>query len=491
MFRLRFLPLVAMLLLLASPAHADGIDVKVKGEWDFAFGWNIHSSLRKHDRNDDNFIANQRVRTQVNFITSEYLQGVLMFEIGDLEWGNKGTGASLDTDGVNVETKRAYLDWIIPNTEISVRMGLQGIGLPMGNDWTNPVFNNDVAGIVIGYEPCEWLATSLFWARPFDRGNSGQSDVFDRNISDEMDMFGLILAFSGEGWSFSPWGAYARIGNASGFVDYLLEGTYEDTADYLGADEFNIGGNDSNHTNAWWLGFSTEVSILEPLTFSLDAMYGKLNATDYGMYADFGGTWYEQRTRVGTEGWFIAAALNYELDWAVPGIFGWYASGDDYDDVVKHGEFGRMPTLGFDDGFAPTTFGFPGTFAIGSDTAIATTGMGTWGIGIQLAEMSFIEDLSHTLRFAYYRGTNDDKLIRNGVGFLPLSGESEYLTDKDYVLEVNFDHSYQIYENLLMVVELSWLRLHLDDDTWKYSEGKDYTDTENAWKAQVNFQYSF
>ena len=490
MFRLRFLPLVAMLLLLTTPARADGIDVKVKGEWDFAFGWNIHSGLRKHVKHDDNFIANQRVRTQINFITSEYLQGVLMFEIGDLEWGNKGTGAALDTDGVNVETKRAYLDWIIPNTEISVRMGLQGIGLPMGNDWTNPVFNNDAAGIVIAYEPFEWLATSLFWARPFDRGYSGHSDAFDRSISDEMDMFGLVLAFSGEGWSFSPWGAYARIGNASGFMDYVLGDSYED---FFGTEDFSIGSDDGNHTNAWWLGFSTEVSILEPLSFSLDAMYGKMNATDYGLYGDWGFGWEEgPRQRIGTEGWFVAAALNYELDWAVPGIFGWYASGDDYDDVIDKGEYGRMPALGFDDGFAPTTFGFPGTFAIGSDTAIATTGMGTWGIGVQLADISFIEDLSHTIRFAYYRGTNDDKIIRDAGWALPFSGESEYLTDKDYVLEVNFDHTYQIYENLLMVVELSWLRLHLDDDTWKnYRGDNNYTDTENAWKAQVNFQYSF
>lgn len=480
--RLRFLPLVALLLLLAAPARADGIDIKVKGEWDFAFGWNIHSSLHKHGNDEDNFIARHRVRTQINFITSEYLQAVLMFEIGDLEWGNKGTGASLDTDGVNVETKRAYLDWIIPNTEVSVRMGLQGISLPMGNDWTNPVLSSDVAGIVIGYEPFEWLAASLFWARPFDRGN-GTDGTFNRSISDEMDLFGLALAFSGEGWALTPWGMYARVGNASGYYDYVL--------DFDREDGLSLGGYDSSqHTNAWWVGLSTEISILEPLTFSLDAMYGKINPTDYGVYENTGTSvisW--GRERIGSEGWFIAAALNYDLDWAVPGIFGWYASGDDADDVFDKGKYGRMPVLGLDDGWAPTTFGFPGTFAIGSDTAVATTGMGTWGVGVQLADISFVEDLSHTIRFAYYRGTNDADVIRRLGGdvddWLNITGESQYLTKKDYVFEVNFDHSYQIYENLLMVVELGWLRLHLDSDVWTDS------DTTSAWKAQVNFQYAF
>lgn len=297
-----------------------------------------------------------------------------------------------------------------------------------------------------------------------------------------MDMFGLALAFSGDNWSVTPWGMYARIGNASGYFDYMLDND---------RDVYTIGGFDSTqHTNAWWAGISTDISILDPLSFSLDAMYGKINATDYGIYGYDGVDWLVgPRARIGTEGWFIAAALNYEFDWGIPGIFAWYASGDDYDDVARKGEFGRMPVLGIDDGWTPTSFGFPGTFSIGSDTAITATGMGTWGIGVQLADVSFIEDLSHTLRFAYYRGTNDEDMVRNFGGeapdFIKFAGEAEYLTKKDYVLEVNFDHSYQIYENLAMVVELGWLKLHLDDEVWTDN------DTSNAWKAQVMFRYSF
>lgn len=65
------------------------------------------------------------------------------------------------------------------------------------------------------------------------------------------------------------------------------------------------------------------------------------------------------------------------------------------------------------------------------------TGTGTWGIGLQLADVSFINDLSHTLRFAYMRGTNSHKLVRDGYD-LRLA-EDFYLTNKDQAFEVNFD----------------------------------------------------
>lgn len=480
MIRLRFLTIMALLLLIASPAHADGIDVKVKGDWDFAFGWNTNSTLRRNsdtNRNEDNFLARSRVRTQVNFITSEYLQGVVMFEIGNLNWGQgygksgPSSGADLDADGVNVETKRAYLDWVIPQTSVSVRMGIQGIALPMANDWSNPVFNDDVAGITVGYEFCDEAAMSLFWARPFDQGYRDS----DNSRSDKMDMFGLSLAVAGEGWSVTPWGVYSRIGNAAGLFDYLQ-----------GNDEsYSLGDDGKRHSNAWWVGVSTEVNLIDNLDFGIDAMYGRISPTDYGIYSDGVS---QGRERIGSRGWFVAAALNYKLDWAVPGLFAWYGSGDSEDDF-KNGQFGRMPVVGIDNGWAPTTFGFPGTYSIGTDSAVSMNGMGTWGIGAQIADVSFIEDLSHVLRFAYYRGTNDHEIVkRRGGEFASkykIVGEAEYLTDKDYVLEVNFDHSYQIYENLSAILELGWIRLHLDDKTW------DKVDTTNAWKAQVMFNYSF
>ena len=42
------------------------------------------------------------------------------------------------------------------------------------------------------------------------------------------------------------------------------------------------------------------------------------------------------------EGWLVKALVEYKMDWGTPGIFGWYASGDDGN--VKNGSE-RMPTV--------------------------------------------------------------------------------------------------------------------------------------------------
>ena len=471
---------------LGSVGAASAVDVKVAGEWDFAFGWDKNTSFQKDDNADD-FISRHRVRTQVNFIASENLQGVLMFEIGDLNWGRDeggksgpGSGGGLDADGVNVETKLAYLDWLIPQTEVSVRMGIQYVALPSGTDFGNPVLNSDVAGITITAPINDMFGVTALWARPFD----AQDSDGDRNMQDEMDLFALMLPITGDGWNVTPWGAYAKIGNASGFYDYVLGDGLDGLADQYGFDDLSVGNNDG--TMAWWAGLATSVEVFDPLTFGFDVMYGHLNRANLVLDGEFGGLPLSQRLgAVETGGWLLDARLDYNLDWAVPGIFGWYSTGDDKDDV-KDGEYGRMPAIGFDNGFAPTGFGAPGAFGIGSDTVISATMLGTWGIGAQLADVSFVEDLSHTLRVTYYRGTNDPDVAKDGLA-LPFSGEAVYMTTDDWAVEVNFDHMYQIYENLAVIAELSWIHLDMDNAVWT----DDAYDEENAWKAQVSFQYSF
>lgn len=470
MKRIVTLLLAAAMVLGAGAAHA--VDVKVKGSFNFVYMFTDNAGFQSNDtgnREDDNFNVKQRVRTQVNFIASEYLQGVVMFEIGDIYWGRggsagRGAGGALDTDGVNVETKHAYLDFLIPDTDISVRMGLQYLPLPMGTGYGNPVFGADVAGLVTSYKFNDMFALTAFWARPFDRYQN-DDDRWGRSMDDELDMFGLVAPITGDGWSVTPWFVYANVGSASGYYEYI-------TGYQAGFNQNNMvfGAEPNDRANAWWVGGAFNVSMFDPLTFGLDVMYGSIGGNDVAGFDDL-------RTR----GWFLAANIDYTLDWGVPGLFGWYSSGDDADDVADN-KYGRIPVVGVDDGFTPTSFGAPGSI-YGYDTAISETMVGTWGIGLQIADMSFVENLTHTIRVAYYRGTNDEDLA--GRGAIPLSGEAVYMTSKDDAWEVNFDHQYQIYENLSTYLELGYIHLNMDED-W----GNDYLD-DNAWRAQVGFVYKF
>jgi hypothetical protein len=414
-----------------------------------------------------------------------------MLEIGDsIAWGrdedgskigNNG-GGSIDADGVNVATKLAYVDWIIPSTEVAVRMGLQYIVLPDAVGRGNPVLNSDVAAVAVTVPFNEQVGLTAVWARPFDQQDNDGAE----NLADEMDIFALILPVSGEGWSFTPWAAYARVGASAGLLEYAVGGSGANSAFGFDPESFYAEGGDD--ADIWWGGLAFELTAFDPLTFGLNAMYGHMSKLEFsGGYTDNNGNPYGPADAdFQTAGWLVALTADYKLDWGSVGLFGWYSTGDDEDDAAD-GEYGRLPAIGFDSGFAATGFGGPGSFGNGSDTAVSATFLGTWGIGVQLADWSFVEDLSHTLRFSYYRGTNDHEVVERGYG-LAFSGEAVYLTDKDSAFEINFDHVYNLYENLAMVLELSYIHLSLDEDVW---DDDDYTDTENAWKAQLLFQYNF
>ena len=506
--------LLAMAMVVGSvvTAEADGIDIKVKGQWDFAFGvvnnrvlkesanWSSPKNRRTgrgwpgnapnsgvtapgKRRDNDNFSARQRVRTQINFISSEYLQAVLMFEIGDLDWGSPDTrgraGGQLDSDGVNVETKRAYLDWIIPNTEVSVRMGIQGVTLP-STRFGNMILSCDVAGIVISSPITDWLSITAFWVRPFDQyQNDADGGWRNDNLDDEADIFGIVLPFTFDGFSISPYFLYGNIGTASGMMNYAMNTTN------AGTFSSNI---ENSSAKIWYLGGNFKLDMFDPLVFNMDVIYGHLQNAEYGTPGN--------HVEIGSEGWYIGATLDYKFSWGTPGIFGWYATGDDYDDYRDDGMLGRLPAIMNDGGnFKATSFGMNGFYGIGNGynaNVVSGSGTGMWGIGIQVADVSFIQDLKHTLRFAYYRGTNDEDMVKVGGFASGWAGDSMYLTKDDSVFEVNFDHKYKIYENLEACLELGYLHLRSDKTTWGWNNVRnDLNKNDDAWKAEVNFRYSF
>ncbi len=485
---------LALAFVLGAVGAAQALDMKARGNFEFAFGrasadGYLERSAAMGRRPGDSmqgdpWHARQRTRVQIDFIASEQLKGVLMFEIGDLNWGRNGaggaSGGALDADGVNIKTKRAYLDFMIPQTDVAVRMGIQGLALPSATGFNNPIFNADVGAIVVSAPINDMFGITAFWARPFDAyGNDPGNNSYD----DEVDMFGLLLPVKGEGWAFTPWGVYAKVGSASGIYNYLYgDGTHTNTVT-----------SENENADAWWLGAAFELKMFDPLTFGVDVAYGRLGKNDVTglILADGTPATAANNGNIGTKGWFVDAALNYKLDWATPGIFGWYSTGDDYDDVVDKGWMGRIATPGGDMGFKPTSFGFAGSNGRGTDDVVSQVGTGTWGVGAQLADISFVDKLSHTVRVAYYQGTNDHELVENGV-VIPTKFDDIYLTDKDNAWEVNIDHKYDIYENLTVFLEMGYIRLDLDKNTWRDGKGlsKDARQSD-MWKSQLLFQYRF
>ncbi len=300
---------VAGALLLGTVCTAGAFEVKPKSQWDFSFGWveNTNYTAKGSPFLDsgnggpgrDNFEARQRVRVGADLIVSEQLSGTVYFEIGDMLWGNGGPGApafggvpggAQGGDGINVETKHAYLDWMIPGTQAKVRMGLQTLGLPHFTS-ANPVFNHDVTAAVISAPITDQFGITAFWARPFDV--NGSNDGVGNNFNDEIDMFGIILPVTLEGMKISPYAVYASIGGQP------VAGNMAGVA---------VNGNPNTSTNGWVAGLAYQLTMFDPLTFAFNFVYSQVNG--------------EGRNNVDIpeiSGWFFDAALTYKLDFGTAG----------------------------------------------------------------------------------------------------------------------------------------------------------------------------
>ena len=197
----------------------------------------------------------------------------------------------------------------------------------------------------------------------------------------------------------------------------------------------------------------------------------------------------------------------YALDWGLPGLYGWYFSGDDSN--PRNGSE-RLPYLATTNNLTNSlsTFGYRGNPIIGGGKGVlGVNPSGTWGIGARLKDISFLDDLSHTLRVNYFGGTNDTKMAsyitgrhatdasgrqiyRNNTDF---NSFGTYLTTADTGMEVNLDSKYKAAENLTFVLELGYIHLWLDNDVWGHYQNISGTslNVKDAWKASFNVVYSF
>ena len=148
---------LAAAMMLGAATGANAIDFKAKGQWIMSFDYGMHGDFAKSKAarnsgytnskgNEDEFEARQRVRLQLDAVASEALSGTVYFEIGDTTWGQNSSGGALGADSTSVvELKNAYIDWMVPNTDLKFRMGIQAIAMP-NVAGGSAVLDDDVAG---------------------------------------------------------------------------------------------------------------------------------------------------------------------------------------------------------------------------------------------------------------------------------------------------------------------------------------------------------
>lgn len=517
--------LLAAGLVFGSMTSASAIDFDVKGQWLMNFELGSGGTLsNKTGRSGpagpggnaygfgaglngagaDNFAVSQRVRLQLEAVASETLSGTVTFEMGDQVWGSNGSGGSLGTDGPVVAVKAAYIDWMVPNTKLRLRMGLQYLAIPSYTFDSSAVFGNDAAGITANYQFNDNVGLTFVWARPYNdnyRGGAANANV--ANSFDNIDMFTLVLPMTFNDIRITPWVSYVMMGknafsrDANGNITppdnfygspFVANGMFPAITRTKGADPFAYG-------SAYWIGVTGDISMGNGFRFAWDINYG----------ANENGVAWQKR-----EGYYADVLAEYKMDWGTPGIYAWYGSGDD--DSISNGSE-RMPSFsadGADQRSSISTYGSP---YIGRGAIIATQMTGTWGLGARIKDMSFLEDLKHTFRVTYMMGTNSTTMAKylkgeeasnfpygTTAGYQSTFGYNipfaAYLTTEDSAVEVSLTSNYKIYDNLNMYVDLAYIFMSIDNDVWGRGtavNGQQFGNISSTdpWNINVTLAYSF
>ncbi len=128
---------------------------------------------------------------------------------------------ALGADGKIVELRFAYLDWLVPETEVKVRMGLQHLRLPgILSHWGfGAVFGHDMAGINVSspvYKSEDLnVDATFFWARPYNDNSQALYNNDETQHLDNLDVFALSVPIRGNRFRVNPWFMYAMIGKYS------------------------------------------------------------------------------------------------------------------------------------------------------------------------------------------------------------------------------------------------------------------------------------
>ena len=444
--------LLAAGMVVAASAPASAVDVKMDGQYMFTF------AAGEYFGTGDNFdSAGQRLRLGMTFTTSENLSGYVQLQAGINE--NDTTGydwGTMNHAKTKLGVRQAYIDWMIPQTTVKVRMGKQLVGLPVDAFGQNAIMHpgvNSRDGIVLTSPVTDWLDMTAFWVRAgynntWLDGEDEESYDNDTSKAGKSDVFAVSAAMKFDGFAVTP---------------YVMYGAIDENA--ISAMKTSSDGKYLTSGNAFWAGLTTSMNYFDPFTLKLSGAYGMVSYD-----ASTTGENFEDRS-----GWYIQGKASYKTAYGTPILGAWYGSGDDSDSKYAYQNW--IPTNG--GRFFPTFGFFDNMYGLDCLTGRYNIA-GTWGVQAGIEDVSFLEDLTHSFTVTLFKGTNSDKWSAD----TKLS--DYYMTTSDAAVEFNLDSTYQIYKNLAANLQLAYIINDFD----KADHGGANFD-EDAWIAALSFAYQF
>jgi len=490
----RLTPLaLAALLVLGSLTRARAAEVRMVGDtliYGVYFanhnftGWNAYGS-----QTEDRFEIYERYRLRASFIANENLKFRLGVRVQTV-WGH-GTYTAANPSADALQVYQAYLQFKWPDTDVEITAGMQEFSLPANAIFCDSVvWGGTMAAAAIVTAPIipEKLTLTAGFSRMVDDNQT--FDTTTTQVADTMDLSFLSLPVVLNGTKITPWAALSVVGRDLDFqrvYTYGNEGVLDSNMlspqaasheNYRDAKVWSHG-----QVPYWWAGGVFELTALDPVKFYADVLYGE------GAMAD--------RSSSRRHGWFVDFAAEY-AGWALltPQAFAWWSTGED--GSSRNGSE-RMPSI-------VTCWGPGGNFLFDSaqemtlNSNISANPIGNWGLGVALANVSFLEKLSHRASFIYMRGNNSNRALRRanlavasgGLGLHDLNYVvmGRDLSVDEYAMGVNVDTTYQLYENLAVLLETGWAHGQYKRSIWAPNAG-DRMRNNDAWKITVGFSYKY
>jgi hypothetical protein len=421
----------------------------------------------------------ERFRLRSDFIANEAVKFRFGVRVEDV-WGH-GTFTAANP-AVSLAVDEAYLQFQWPGTTVSVTAGLQPMAFPHSSFFNgSPIFDSRATGIIVAAPLLpERLTLVLGYARTIASAKTYEPDL--REIYRNQEGYLLALPVTLPGIKATP---FADLCTGGKGAYYITDGGWAEGLVSAGLLTQSPAGWKNNFIQALWAGLPVEVTALDPIRLYADILWGSLGFSEYRK---------NQRW-----GWFVDVGAEYTgLDFMTPQLFGWWSTGED--SATRNGSE-RMPSYfpgHFDDTEgtqawnAGNSFLFDGGQEFGKGSSMNLSPAGSWGLGASLKGVKFLDRLEHRLTVAYTRGTNAPRAIRDAnaaLGSNPLFVMGRDLTLNEWVVGVNCDTKYMLYDNLALILETGWA--HGGDfqkSVWGRRLANAATD---AWKAALGFKYTF
>ncbi len=472
MKRLIMLAVLCAFVLGASVASA--ADIKASGTWAVEALWKANwDMLDKADTTNrggnKSFGIYQRATTTFQFIANENLKGVMQLRYGTQEWGQKSFSVGAGDSGANTATenrmtvRQAYLDFNWPDTTINVKAGYRAVSLPAAFGGGSYILDEEIASALVGGQ----ISDNVSYLVGYARALSGQAAAGVTTDNLNIDAYVAALPMNFEGFTFAPFGAYAAIStNVDASVVAAAGSKITGLASLNATDTAN-----ADFDNAYWLGAAFTMDLFDPFVLKADINYGAVDSK------------INMNKR---SGWLFDTALEYKgMDFMTPELFFAYTSGEDGNSTKGDGSSERMPVLAASN-WAMGSFFFGGDRLLMGSLGNRNDYLGFWALGLSLKDIqSFADGLTHDAHFIYAKGTNDKETYGSANANFSYGNS---LTEKDTLIEVDFNTGYKLYDELTLSLDLGYFNLDTNESRWGGATGLKGGD---AWKVSSGVVYKF